>query len=563
MKKSLLLLTTILLLGLGLMGCEQRGTFVDEDSASPFAPMGLSFALLPDGATIDSVQVHFYLQDVNYKNIYLHRVTADWAEHEVTWNSFGGAYDPAVIASFDASALGWISLDITPLATDWMNGVHENFGFIFIADSTAVERAIVKSKEADEDLPYIEVHYNVNGVPGSETGLPIADACIFETDPDTNWGSLDKLYVGKRNADDLVKQSLMRFELPELPEPPLYGSIGDLVWLDTDNDGLQDLDEIGVGDIEVHLLDNMGNLLANTLTNQAGAYLFGDLLPGVYLIEVLPGDDYIFSPMDMGDDALDSDIDPYSGQSAPITLGLGESILTIDAGLFTDGGEDCGECEDKVTQLTMRYDGDEGRLVKIYQGKRRWPHRLLYSAYHEPGDEFTFDGIRPDGTMGNKISIWLGCHRNVIIKTNCTEPIGPGLIVGDFEILAGSSLHGGALCPLEIPEEECGECEGQITELTLRYGGDEMAYIEVYQGNRRRFRDLIFAGVVMPDGEFSFSGRKNHGKMGSKITVYTNIHHTTSIHTSCSQPIGVGMVVGQFEIIAGASHEGGPLCEID
>ena len=57
------------------------------------------------------------------------------------------------------------------------------------------------------------------------------------------------------------------------------GSIGDRVWFDADNDGVQDPAEPGVPGVTVRLLDEDGNVLATTVTDSDGMYLFDDLPP--------------------------------------------------------------------------------------------------------------------------------------------------------------------------------------------------------------------------------------------------------------------------------------------
>ncbi len=48
----------------------------------------------------------------------------------------------------------------------------------------------------------------------------------------------------------------------------------------------------------------------------------------------------------------------------------------------------------------------------------------------------------------------------------------------------------------------------------------------------------------------------------NNLLVYVNNTSNATIHTSCSQPIKVGMVFGSFEIISGISKDGGPLCSV-
>jgi len=71
--------------------------------------------------------------------------------------------------------------------------------------------------------------------------------------------------------------------------PPELGSIGDYVWLDDDGDGLQDADEEGIEGVTVSLFDNNGMLIATTVTDEDGGYLFDDLAEGVYVVQVGDG----------------------------------------------------------------------------------------------------------------------------------------------------------------------------------------------------------------------------------------------------------------------------------
>ena len=117
--------------------------------------------------------------------------------------------------------------------------------------------------------------------------------------------------------------------------PPNAASLGDYVWWDLDEDGVQDADEPGLAGVLVTLKDGIGNTVAFTTTDANGAYSFDTLVPGDYqVVFTLPGPDWSFSPQDQGgDDALDSDADPATGASPTIVLASGEDNDTIDAGL--------------------------------------------------------------------------------------------------------------------------------------------------------------------------------------------------------------------------------------
>lgn len=65
--------------------------------------------------------------------------------------------------------------------------------------------------------------------------------------------------------------------------PPVgTASLGNLVWFDLNNDGLQTVGEPGVQGVSVSLYDNANTMLATTTTNADGEYYFIGLTPGTY-----------------------------------------------------------------------------------------------------------------------------------------------------------------------------------------------------------------------------------------------------------------------------------------
>ena len=133
----------------------------------------------------------------------------------------------------------------------------------------------------------------------------------------------------------------------------VLGSIGDYVWKDTNNDGIQDATEIGVDGVKVQLwsADASGNpvvVLKNTTTAAGGKYLFSDLPAGRYIVKIdaitLPVGCALSTQSNKGtDDAKDSDFDPTSGLSPVVTLdpakgGLDKNNPTIDGALYSPKG---------------------------------------------------------------------------------------------------------------------------------------------------------------------------------------------------------------------------------
>ena len=63
-------------------------------------------------------------------------------------------------------------------------------------------------------------------------------------------------------------------------------AVGDFVWLDEDWDGVQDAGEPGIANVGVELLDAGLSVIASTLTDLNGIYLFAGLEPGTYTVRV-------------------------------------------------------------------------------------------------------------------------------------------------------------------------------------------------------------------------------------------------------------------------------------
>ncbi|KAA0000417.1 MAG: DUF11 domain-containing protein [Thermoplasmata archaeon] len=127
---------------------------------------------------------------------------------------------------------------------------------------------------------------------------------------------------------------------------------------------------------------------------------------------------------------------------------------------------DCGECDGKVTNLTLQYNGDYASLIRVEQKDGI----IVFNDTVAPGGQFSFDGADDKGTLGVEISIFVDNALHTKIHTSCSQPIGPGLVSGDFLVIDGYSRNGGKLCPLP-----CVEC-GDETDEMLTY--DEWAYIE-------------------------------------------------------------------------------------
>jgi hypothetical protein len=119
------------------------------------------------------------------------------------------------------------------------------------------------------------------------------------------------------------------------PAAVVPAQIGNLVWCDTNGNGIQDKDEPGVKDVEVKLLKAADHsVVASTKTDSSGNYGF-TVAPGDYYVQfVKPTAFGGFTKANQGvNDSVDSDADVNTGKTAPTTLVAGENDTSWDAGL--------------------------------------------------------------------------------------------------------------------------------------------------------------------------------------------------------------------------------------
>ena len=135
------------------------------------------------------------------------------------------------------------------------------------------------------------------------------------------------------------------------------GSIGNYVWKDNNNNGIQDDGNAGVNNVKVVLWSSVSGqptakldsaLTQNDSTGKAGWYTFINLKKGDYIVEFvkssLPSICVISPLQDVTTtvDSLDSDVNPISGLTIPIHIepsltGIAKDNYTVDAALVPLG----------------------------------------------------------------------------------------------------------------------------------------------------------------------------------------------------------------------------------
>jgi len=397
-KLSFMLKLTLVIALVAVVGCQDRSNVMEPQVTNPtLGPLGLP------GVTLDSARFSVYCTEVTNQPVTAHRVTSSWNEMTVTFNTFGGAFDPGVVGTFFADGMGWRSVDVTPLVQQWIDGVYPNFGILLDQNSGPLTDYVSSEFVNLVPRPYLKICFTTSegsqcvtmqrGVNGT-----VYDTYVWQSLPDQNFGASENLYTGFIN--NLHKQSLFWFTLPEFP---VLAAIGDFVWFDDNRDGIQDLGEPGVPGVTVHLMDCAGNILATDVTDADGLYLFSDLEPGDYNIHFVLPAGYFISPQDQGlNNAVDSDADVTTGLTICTTLEGGETDLTWDLGIYLPD-EHCtrtigywkthdgsGPQDDVVTPLLPIWLGTAAGAASIHVTNTTISHNILeQNVYGTPSNGIT------------------------------------------------------------------------------------------------------------------------------------------------------------------------------
>jgi hypothetical protein len=129
------------------------------------------------------------------------------------------------------------------------------------------------------------------------------------------------------------------------PEIPLHGDceirkepfvqtknvLGNRVWYDGNQNGIQDPGEGGVGGICVNLYDANNALFQKTTTDSNGYYGF-NFDAGKYVVEIKSPTGLTFTQKNIGDESQDSDVDQATGRTD--ALDVTSTLLHLDGGLI-------------------------------------------------------------------------------------------------------------------------------------------------------------------------------------------------------------------------------------
>lgn len=172
------------------------------------------------------------------------------------------------------------------------------------------------------------------GLPIDYTFSPKSQGGNPDMDSDINISGVNKgrtdLFTLNANESILNKDAGLHYS------PKSNGAIGNYIWYDINANGIQDLNEKGMSDVNINLTDVSGNIISSTTSDKIGNYKFTGLAAGNYKINILLPAGHMFSPSNATTDDKDSDIiySGVTGNTGVIALVNGVQELSVDAGLY-------------------------------------------------------------------------------------------------------------------------------------------------------------------------------------------------------------------------------------
>ena len=167
-------------------------------------------------------------------------------------------------------------------------------------------------------------------------------------------------------------------------------SLGNRVWYDLNNNGLEDPTETGVSNVSVSLYRDSNNdgtpdgaAVGTTTTNAQGYYIFTGLMPDSYIVEVMPPAGYTSSTPDGGDPDNDKDAD----DNGVILTGGKIRSLPVD---LTLNGEPTGDLLGSLTDTTPDNNSNYTVDFGIWQ-----PMSLGNNVFDDKNNNGTQDATEP------------------------------------------------------------------------------------------------------------------------------------------------------------------------
>ncbi len=203
-------------------------------------------------------------------------------------------------------------------------------------------------------------------------------------------------------------------------QPTSGSTISDLVFIDANTDGIQNTDEPGIPGVTMQLINNAGEIIATTTTDENGNYIFGGLSADTYSVKITDTRNILNTLVPV------SDADGNNDLVSTVTVGANENNMLQDFGfvpiahlpaqgiigntIFIDANNDGsitpGEGAEKVSVNLFEADG--ATLVATTQTNKNGTYYfgaldpiatyvVAVDVASLPGGNVYYNSVDPDG----------------------------------------------------------------------------------------------------------------------------------------------------------------------
>jgi len=144
-----------------------NGWFLDDDNQMD-GLIKFDVTSIPTGSTIVSAKLYLYYYDYDYNNpdahsvLELYRMTSNWDEDTVTWNT-RPVYSVLTTSATVPSSFAWIDWDVTSDIQNFVDGTVSNYGWkihdSYEWDNVDIPVTKFLTKEYGSYSPYLEIEY--------------------------------------------------------------------------------------------------------------------------------------------------------------------------------------------------------------------------------------------------------------------------------------------------------------------------------------------------------------------------------------------------------------------
>lgn len=152
--------------------------------------------------------------------------------------------------------------------------------------------------------------------------------------------------------------------------------------------------------------------------------------------EVIPGGDNSKATVDLENTSNVAIMELVMNSSGAID-NLAFNITTEEA---------CVDCDSSIAELTFRNNnsGDSEIRIETTDGS------LVFEGIVGMDDIFTISGNETDGSFSGNLVLLVNNDSPRSLATDCSQVVGPGLVLGSLEIVSGRTSNGGGLCPVQV-----------------------------------------------------------------------------------------------------------------